>query len=152
MFRIWIVIPSEKNHSTGLSGGWGLKIKLVVLAVFFSLSSAFAGIANAQEGHPFKGTWRGIISMGNENQALLIIMDYDGESITGMINPGRSSYRFNDAELDASSWSLNAEATTRDGTDINFEGTLNEIGARNRYLEGTWTQAGSSYPFKITRE
>ena len=105
----------------------------------------------AQEGHPLKGTWRGEIAMGNQSQAVVIIMNYDNE-ITGMINPGRNSFNFSTAELDAPNWTLSANAITRDGVDVSLTGVMHEIGARNRYLEGTWTQAGSSYPFRITRE
>ena len=105
----------------------------------------------AQEGHPLKGTWRGEIAMGNQPQAVVIIMNYDDE-IAGMINPGRNSFNFSIAELDAPNWTLSANAITRDGVDISLTGVMHEIGARNRYLEGTWTQAGSSYPFRITRE
>ena len=129
-----------------------MKIKLVFLAAVFFISSAFAGIANAQEGHPFKGTWRGTITTGSTTRPLLIIMDYDGADITGMVNPGRSSYRFSSTELDASNWLFQAQATTRDGVDISLQATLNEIGARDRYLEGAWSEDGSSYPFKIIRE
>ena len=107
---------------------------------------------NAQEGHPIKGTWRGEIDMGADARALVMIMGYDGDNITGMINPGRSSYRFASADLDAPNWVLSASATNRDGAPVSFMATLHEIGARNRYLEGTWTEGGHSYPFRVTRE
>jgi hypothetical protein len=107
---------------------------------------------NAQEGHPIKGTWRGEIDMGADSRALVMIMDYDGDNITGMINPGRTSYRFSSADLDAPNWVLSASATNRDGVDISFMATLHDIGARSRYLEGTWTEGGSSYPFRVNRE
>lgn len=99
-----------------------------------------------------KGTWRGEINMGNESQPLLIIMDYEDDTITGLVNPGRSSYRFTRAELDASNWLLVAEATDREGVPVRLEATLQEVGARNRYLEGTWIQGVRAYPFRITRE
>lgn len=99
-----------------------------------------------------KGTWRGEIVMPGGNESVVIIMDYDGDNVTGMINPGRRSYRFTSSELDAPNWTLHAQATTREGNDISFWATLHEIGARNRYLEGMWSQAGGTYPFTITRE
>lgn len=106
----------------------------------------------AQEGHPLKGTWRGTITTGSTTRPLVIIMDYKGDEITGMINPGRNSYNYTSAELDAPNWVLEASATTREGMDIRFQATLMDVGARNRYLEGSWSEEGSSYPFKITRE
>lgn len=99
-----------------------------------------------------KGTWRGVINMPGGQEPVVIIMDYDGDKITGMINPGRSSYNFTSSELDAPNWTLHANATTRDGSDIQIFATLHDIGARNRYLEGMWSQAGASYPFRINRE
>jgi hypothetical protein len=126
-----------------------LTLKTAFISLVFLLLPAFAG---AQEGHPIKGTWRGEISMGSNSRALVMILGYDGDTITGMINPGRSSYRFSSSELDAPNWTLNASATNRDGVNISFSATLHEIGARNRYLEGTWTEAGRSYPFRVTRE
>lgn len=110
------------------------------------------GLVSAQEGHPIKGTWRGVIDMGDSDRALVMILGYDGDNITGMINPGRSSYRFSNADLDAPNWMLHASATNRDGVDISLMATMHEIGARNRYLEGTWTEAGKTYPFRVTRE
>jgi hypothetical protein len=126
---------------------------LKILSAFFC-SLLLLGLSvsvYAQEGHPIKGTWRGEIAMGSQSQAVVIIMNYDNE-ITGMINPGRNSFNFSSAELDAPNWTLSANAITREGVDVSLTGVMNEIGARNRYLEGTWTQAGSSYPFRITRE
>jgi hypothetical protein len=106
----------------------------------------------AQEGHPYVGTWRGSIDKGGETAAVVVIMDYDGENITGMINPGRSSYRFQNAMHDAPSWHLHVTAQTRDGEAVEFAGVMHEIGAVNRYIEGTWTQAGQTWPLRITRE
>ena len=121
------------------------------LSTYFCSLLLLAISISAQEGHPLKGTWRGEIAMGNQSQAVVIIMNYDNE-ITGMINPGRNSFNFSSAELDAPNWTLSANALTRDGVDVSLTGVMHVIGARNRYLEGTWTQAGSSYPFRITRE
>ena len=142
----------RKKLQTAFPGVRGLTIKLVVFTVFFLVSSTLAGMASAQEGHPFKGTWRGTITTGSTTRPLLIIMDYDGENITGMINPGRNSYRFSSTELDASNWLFKAQATTREGVEISLQATLQDVGARNRFLEGAWSEGGSTYPFKITRE
>jgi hypothetical protein len=125
---------------------------VVVTAQCLLLGLVLALPAAAQEGHPLKGTWRGEIMMPGGPQPLVIIMNYDIDHITGMINPGRTSYNFTEADLDASSWTLHAEAQTREGDDVSFMAMLHDIGARDRYLEGMWSQAGMSYPFKITRE
>lgn len=133
-------------------GGQQLKFKQVILALTLLFTAHLAGFAVAQEGHPLKGTWRGAVDVDGKSQPLVIIMDYGQDTITGLINPGRSSFRFSEASLDAPNWMLSASAMTRDGLAVEFTATLHEIGARNRYLEGTWTQSGNNYPFKVTRE
>ena len=129
-----------------------MKFKTIILSLSIILSALSGAHLSAQEGHPLKGTWRDEVNVDGESQALVIIMDYEEDSITGLINPGRSSFRFSDAMLDAPNWAVSASAMTRDDIAVEFTATLHEIGARNRYLEGTWTQAGSNYPFKVTRE
>ncbi|HMB72671.1 MAG TPA: hypothetical protein VKQ06_03810, partial [Gammaproteobacteria bacterium] len=54
-----------------------------------------------QEGHPLKGSWIGEWS-GNETHAefVLIILDWNGQEITGMINPGTDNIEITSAELD----------------------------------------------------
>ena len=104
--------------------------------------------ALAQEGHPFDGTWRGTMQNdAGESRRVLLIMDYDGEEIGGMINPGPDSLRIESAELDAPNWTLQVSAGP-----VEFEGTLHEIGARNRFMEGTWRENGEQYEFRVTRE
>jgi len=142
----------KKLFQVVVSGGKALKLKTIILSLSVILSAFFGAQLCAQEGHPLKGTWRGEVNVDGDSQALVIIMDYAEDNISGLINPGRSSFRFSDATLDAPNWTVSASAMTRDDIAVQFTATLHEIGARNRYLEGTWTQAGSSYPFKVTRE
>lgn len=106
----------------------------------------------AQEGHPFEGTWRGTVDKGADQTAVVMIMEYDGDNITGMINPGRSSYRFQNAMHDAPNWHLHVTAQTRDGQAVEFAGVMHDIGAVNRRIEGTWTEGGQTWPFRIVRE
>lgn len=122
----------------------------VYLPAFVSLL-LLSPLTGAQEGHPYEGTWRGTISNG-DSRAVVIIMDYDGEELNGMINPGRSSYQFQDVMHDAPSWTLQVSAETRDGEPVGFTAVMHEIGSVNRYMEGTWTEGGQEYDFRITRE
>jgi len=128
-----------------------IRIKMTLQMLGFSLLTACLPVL-AQEGHPFEGTWRGTITKGAESAPVVMIMGYDGDNITGMINPGRNSYRFQQALHDAPNWALSVSAQTREGEAIEFTGVMHEIGAVNRYIEGTWTQGGQSWPFRITRE
>jgi hypothetical protein len=69
---------------------------LSTLVLLLSCCSAFA-----QEGHPYEGTWRGTIGDGANAKPVVMIIDYDGEQLNGMIDPGRNSYRFENATHDA---------------------------------------------------
>ncbi len=106
----------------------------------------------AQEGYPFDGTWRGTIGSGEGMERIVLVMKYDGESLGGMINPGRNSFNITRAELDAPNWLLKVEAVTRDGKQVEFEGVLSEIGSPNRILSGTWRQDGAQRTFTASRE
>lgn len=108
--------------------------------------------APAQEGHPFDGTWRGTLTdEQGETQRVLLILDYDGEQIGGMINPGPKSLRVQAAELDAPNWQLSLRAEAADGP-IEMVATLHEIGSPRRYMEGSWKQGGKDYQLRVTRE
>jgi hypothetical protein len=130
-----------------------MKITQVICSRFFLLAALLAsGWASAQEGHPYEGTWRGTINMGATTAPVVMIIDYDGENLNGMINPGRNSYKFATAEHDAPNWKLTVAAETRDGIPVGFTAVMKDIGSVKRYMEGTWTQGGDEYPFRITRE
>lgn len=125
------------------------RFKILMLAVAGILGSS---LALAQEGYPLNGTWRGTRVSGDETERVLLIMKWDGDSLGGMINPGPNSVPFQTAELDAPNWILHVEAQTRDGEPIMFTAVLENVGAYNRTLEGSWTQNGKEYSFKVTRE
>lgn len=93
-----------------------------------------------------------MVGNGDAAKPVVIIMEYDGDSINGMINPGRNSYRFENATHDAPSWKIDVAAATREGEAISFTAVMQEIGSVNRFMEGTWTQGGQEHAFKITRE
>ena len=130
-----------------------MRIATEICARFCLLSVLFFSTwASAQEGHPYEGTWRGTITMGAVSAPVVMIIDYDGENLNGMINPGRSSYKFLTVDHDAANWKLTVTAETRDGIPVSFTAVMQDIGSVKRYMEGTWTQAGEQYPFRIARE
>lgn len=120
---------------------------MLCLTVLFGSASLLA-----QEGHPYKGTWRGRATAGAETLPVVIIMDYDGDKLTGMINPGRNSYPFTSVVHDAPNWTLTVAATNKQNEAITFTGVMHDIGSVNRYIDGRWQQAGKEYEFRITRE
>jgi hypothetical protein len=104
----------------------------------------------AQEGYPLDGTWRG--EWGKEATVAVLVMNWDGKTINGRINPGRNTINFTKASLDAAIWQVHVEATSKEGQPIVIDGKLENIGSYNRTITGTWTQNGVANPIVLTRE
>lgn len=109
--------------------------------------------AHAQEGYPLNGTWRGYWGVpGGEKTLVVIVMNWDGENINGRINPGRNMIFFEEANLNPENWGVRFSSTSKQGEPITFEGVLENIGAYDRTLRGTWTVAGVENQLVLTRE
>ena len=116
-------------------------------------AGALTAAALAQEGFPLDGTWRGGFGPSvDERTPVVIIMKWDGERINGMLDPGPRSVDFTSAELDPGTWTVRIEAQPAEADAIMIEGTLQDIGSYNRFIEGTWSQGGTTTNFRIERE
>jgi hypothetical protein len=124
-------------------------LKTILLATVALLPLA----ASAQEGYPLDGTWRGEWGQtGGEQTLAVVVMNWDGKTINGRINPGRNTIDFTSAALNPLEWSVHIEAQTREGEQIIIDGVLSELGSYNRKLTGTWTSAGVENQLVLTRE
>ena len=120
---------------------------------FLVLLISLSGSLQAQEGFPLDGTWRGFWSVpGEEETLVVIVMDLDGENINGRINPGRNMVFFEEASLDPENWMVRFTSTSKADEPIVFEGTLENLGAYDRTITGTWTIAGVENQLVLTRE
>lgn len=111
---------------------------------------------SAQEGHPIKGSWIGVWE-GNETHGddVLVVLDWDGQAITGIINPGTDNIEITRATLDPSDWSIEIEASTEvDGKPLDYviEGTIRDLELPNRYIVGTWRSQNGRGHFEIRRQ
>jgi hypothetical protein len=112
--------------------------------------------AAAQEGHPLTGTWSGDWGVtAAERTHVTLVMNWDGKTISGMINPGPDAIAIDRATLDVTSWSLRIEAQAKDesGTLVPLvaEGQLADLGSYHRTLSGTWMQGKTKGTFRVTR-
>jgi len=132
---------------------------LGVLALLFMLPVSGGGLGSfvlAQEGHPLVGTWHGTWGPNaKERHDVTLVLEYDGKAITGMMNPGPDSVRFDKVTLDPSNWSVHMEATPKGApkpAPIIIDVTIQDITNRYRSLVGTFTQGTVKGDFKATRD
>jgi hypothetical protein len=127
------------------------RVALASLLVDFACT-----VAAAQYGHPLKGSWSGDWGVTKESRnRLLLEFNWDGKAITGTINPGPNAVPLRAATLDPSTWTLHAEAEGKDasGRALRYviDGRLENLGAYNRVLSGTWTQGAQKGDFRLVR-
>jgi hypothetical protein len=122
----------------------GLLVALMTVPVF------------AQFGHPLKGSWSGDWGQTKENRTrILLEMNWDGKEISGVINPGPNAVPLQKAILDPSNWSVHLEGEGKGpaGQAVRYviDGKLQNIGAYQRFITGTWTEGSKKGDFKIVR-
>ena len=112
-----------------------------------------ACVAVAQQGHPLVGTWTGDWgTSANQRNQLTFVLNWDGKSVTGLINPGPDSIPIVSVFVDPTNWTVRIEADTKDKGHISAEGRLADIGSYHRTLSGTWSQGSAKGDFKIARD
>jgi hypothetical protein len=112
--------------------------------------------ALAQFGHPLKGTWSGDWGPTKESRThVLLEFNWDGNVITGTINPGPKAVEMKKAELTPETWMVHIEAEGKDaaGAAVHYviDGKMENIGAYARILSGTWTEGGKKGDFRVVR-
>lgn len=121
------------------------------------LALAIAAPGTAQEGHPLKGSWIGEWA-DNEthDEFVLIVLDWDGRKISGMINPGTDNIEITEAELNPEDWSVHIVADTQDsdGRDVNYviDGNIEDLELPSRHISGTWRNGDGRGDFRIQRQ
>src|SRR5262245_12150643 len=110
----------------------------------------------AQFGHPLKGTWSGDWGTTKDNRTHVVLeLNWDGKAITGNINPGPRAVAIKKAELNPDTWGVHIEGDGKDasGATVRYviDGKLENIGAYQRVLSGTWTEGGKKGDFKVVR-
>jgi hypothetical protein len=128
------------------------RIRLVGL----SIALALALPAAAQFGHPLKGSWSGDWGATKENRTrILLDISWDGKALAGVINPGPNAVTLQKTTLDPSNWAVHLEGAGKDasGKAVRYivDGKLENIGAFNRFITGTWTEGTKKGDFKIVR-
>jgi hypothetical protein len=110
----------------------------------------------AQFGHPLKGTWTGDWGTSKENRTHVVLeLTWDGKAVAGTINPGPNGVALQKASLDPEAWTVHLEADGKDasGKTVHYaiDGKLENIGAYQRVMSGTWVQGATKGDFKVVR-
>lgn len=114
---------------------------------------AASAVAVAQEGFPLDGTWRGERKADNGSAATLVfVLEWNGQQVTGVVNPGPNSLTIKEGRLDPEGWKVSLVAESSKGQKASFEGAIGDLGVYHRYVEGTWTEGGRSYSVRMVRE
>ena len=130
--------------------------KLMTIAAA-ALAFGLLGTSGAQEGHPLKGSWLGEWT-GNSvhGDNILLILDWDGKAITGMINPGTDNIPLKSGSLEPNGWlvKLEAEGKDKDGSAVRYviEGKLENLELPNRSINGTWSSNKGRGTFTASRQ
>lgn len=110
----------------------------------------------AQEGHPLKGSWIGAWeSNETHGESVLLVLDWDGDAITGVINPGTDDIPITDASLDPADWSVRIEADADSaGRTVSYviEGHIEDLELPNRTIVGTWRHGSGRGAFEVQRQ
>lgn len=131
--------------------------RLLKMLAAASLVVGLSGTAVAQEGHPLKGSWLGEWK-GNavHGDNILLILDWDGKAITGMINPGTDNMPLSRATLEPNGWvvRLEAEGKDKDGSAVRYviEGKIENLELPNRSINGTWSSNKGRGAFIASRQ
>ena len=125
-----------------------------VAGLMMALAVALA--ASAQFGHPLKGSWSGDWGTSRENRTHVVLeLNWDGKAITGTINPGPNGVQMQKATLDPDTWAVHFEADGKDasGKTVHYaiDGKLENIGAYQRVITGTWVQGATKGNVKVVR-
>jgi hypothetical protein len=131
-------------------------MRVVGFVVIAIVAGLLAAPASAQFGHPLKGSWSGDWGTDKNNRTrILLDMTWDGKAIGGTINPGPNGAPLQKATLDPANWTVHLEAEGKDATGkpvrYVIDGKLENIGAYQRIITGTWMEGGKKGDFKVVR-
>jgi hypothetical protein len=131
--------------------------RAIAFALVGTLAAIAAGGAAAQEGHPLKGSWLGTWESNTTlGDNILLILDWDGKAITGMINPGTDNIPIAKASLDPKGWmvTLEADAKNKAGANVHYtiQGHIENLELPNRSIIGTWSSQGGKGKFEASRQ
>src|SRR5581483_975834 len=128
-----------------------LRLFRVVSVVAFV---AAAAVASAQFGHPLKGSWSGEWVSGASRTHVVLDINWDGKMLMTSLNPGPNAVPLK-TMLDPATWMVHFDGDGKDrsGATVHYviDGKIENLGAAQRVITGTWQQGSQRGTFKLTR-
>jgi hypothetical protein len=132
-----------------------MRVLTFALAVLVA-SLTSSTLSFAQEGHPLKGSWLGTWGPAKtHSNDIVLVLDWDGKTITGMVNPGTDDAPIKNATLNPDGWVVRFETDIKDKSGVlNYviEGKIENLSFHNRTIVGTWKNQRESGALKISRQ
>jgi hypothetical protein len=132
-----------------------MRVLTFALAVLVA-SLTSSTLSFAQEGHPLKGSWLGTWGPAKtHSNDLVLVLDWDGKAITGIVNPGTDDAPIKNATLNPDGWVVRFETDIKDKSGVlNYviEGKIENLSFHNRTIVGTWKNQRESGALKISRQ
>jgi hypothetical protein len=127
------------------------------LKTFYLAIVLIAAPLLAQEGHPLVGSWHGDWGPNaTTRNDLTVIMDWDGKTVTGIVNPGFEQTPLQNAKLNPKDWTVHFEIDSKDSsgkpTRCIVDGKIDKLGSDRRTVTGTWNCGTAKADFKLTRD
>ena len=121
------------------------------------VAAALAVPVVAQEGYPLTGTWSGdwgTSAKEEERTDTTLVLNWDGKTVQGIVDPGPDSAKVRVATLDSSKWTVHLEYDLKDKsgkvTPFVVDGKLqNPASRKERMIVGTYTHGSAKGDFKV---
>ena len=95
-------------------------------------------LAFAQQGHPLTGTWSGDYGLSpTQRTQITLVLNWDGKSVTGQINPGPDAVPLASVYVDPTSWTVRMEADMNgfaEGIALDTQGYVSEGSGENMFV------------------
>ena len=91
-----------------------------------------------------KGTWHGSFGPNaTDRTPVTLVLDWDGDNVTGILNPGLRTSKVENATLDPAGWKFHMESNYKDRagtvTRLVVDAHLEDVTNVRRKLVGTYT-------------
>ena len=150
-----LALRPRRGRITDTPKGAAALLKTIIAIFLLSLVMGLPVIA--QEGYPLKGSWIGVWESNTQHgNDVLMVMNWDGKNVSGIINPGSDNIKIDKATLDPTGWKVHieADAKTKQGAALRYviDGTIQNLQQPNRAIVGTWQSQSGRGKFEIHRQ